>query len=286
MSGFPYWRGANPFPAAQTLIFAPATNDLSISGGNTVNLTPTDLNIPGALDVGGTLNVTGASTLVDGFLSEGDSTITRPVAGTDALLVVRNFDGDGVAIAAKDGSGTVSLKVVTSGSVTATEALTIDQAGSVLITQNNIVGAPTTQRPNPQNGVVNATPGSLSFTVISTGAPLLQMSNAFAVDITHIYRWTFTILNTSTAATTGELQIGIYDASGTVRQTMCFSAPNTSLAAAAGIAGGFTGIFQPAVASVAFYGQNIGGNANVTVALGSGVGAAGFTWFLEDLGPA
>lgn len=271
---------------AQTLTFDVATNGLTISGGNTVTLTPTDFFIPGLVEIGGTLGVTGGSTLGDGFVSNGDSVVTRPSVGDDALLVVRNFDGDGVAIAAKDGGGTVSFKVVTSGSVTANEAMTIDQTGEVIITKNNIVGAPTTQRPNPQNGVVNVTPGSLSFTIVSSGSPLLQMSDAFAVDITHIYRWTFTIFNTSTTATTGETQIGIYDAAGTTRQTQCFTAPNTSLTAAAGIGGGFTGIFQPAAASLAFYGQNVGGNANVIVALGSGVGAAGFTWFLEDLGPA
>jgi hypothetical protein len=291
MSGFPYWRGSNPFAigalaAAQTLNFDAATNELTISDGNTVVLTPTDLIVAGLLDVGQTLTIVGASTLGDGFLSNGDSTITRAVAGADARLVVRNFDGDGVSINAKDGGGTVSLFVVSSGSETATAGLTLDQNGVVIISKNNIVGAPTTQRPNPQNGVVNATPGSLSFTVVSTGAPFLQMSDTFAVDITHIYRWTFTIFNTSTTATTGELQIGIYDDTATNRQTMCFSAPNTSLLSAAGIAGGFTGIFQPAAASVAFFGQNVGGNANVIVALGSGRGAAAFTWFLEDLGPA
>ena len=119
-NGSPLFVLAGSSGATQTLTFDVATNGLSISGGNTVTLTPTDLFIPGLVEIGGTLGVTGGSTLGDGFVSNGDSVVTRPSAGTDALLVVRNFDGDGVAVAAKDGSGAVNLKVVTSGSVTAT----------------------------------------------------------------------------------------------------------------------------------------------------------------------
>jgi hypothetical protein len=220
----------------------------------------------------------------------GTTTVSRATAGVDGYLKVLNAGGEGIGIRAFDPTsgpnGTVLLQTVINSTTNGATALQFDASGVVTITSNNIIGAPSTQRIVPQNGTVNPTPGVYTINVPQGGVGLI-MSTAFTVDITHAYRWSFTLLNTSTVGTTGELQIGIYDAAGTSRQIACFSAPNASLAAAAGIGGGFSGIFQPAVTSVAFYGFNVGAAADTLLAFSSGLGAvAGFKFVVEDLGVA
>lgn len=314
---FPYWPGApisgGGAPSApQTLTYTAATNTLGISAGNSVVITPTNLSLPGTLGVAGnttlsgTLGVTGLTSLADanitgplqtgggfsailngGFTANQPSIITRPV-GNDAVLQLQNSTGSGVALITQDLTGITTISAVSGGAVVPlSQRLIFTAAGATIIINNNIIAAPTTILVGAGGDM---SPGALAGTitgVIPNTGTAINISQPFITIPGNHYRFTMTIFNSTSTATTGTTNIAIFDnassgPAGGLQQGI-FSRSSAVLATNSEITA-VSGIFVPNSSLCVIRGQNAGTDQPMTINIGAGTGAATFFFVIENLG--
>jgi hypothetical protein len=183
------------------------------------------------------------------------------ITGTAAVPIVNATAGGGGVTSVTGGTG-----IAISGTPTVPEVVAAPIALSI--------GQGPTATPGPL-------PGSISFTLPQAGT-LIQLSAAFTVAPAAQYRFTLNFGFTSTTATQGFTQIGIRDAAGSVVQLVCWNKDNTYLASNYD-AGSISGIFQPGVTSVAFWGFTNGSDDDIDIVFQGGAGASPFQFFLERL---
>jgi hypothetical protein len=210
-----------------------------------------------------------------------------PTSGlADVVVNLYNVAGQGIQVGVDGTTGVATISPATLG-VAAAAAITINPAGQVTIPQLQLAG--TAQKVAPANEGSFPSPGAAIWAVAASPSTL-NISAAFATDITHVYRFSFAVnsCNMAPQPATGVVNISIEDATTPANnQIYCWamnSSDGSSTPLAARGQGAVSGTFQPNCTSCVFTLTTTStGGAAGSLSLDSGAGAT-FFFLVEDLG--